>query len=172
MIRPALCKSIFAKALMVLWVPYRLQAMQAHSLPISIPQQMMGKGGLKDKGLEGGFMPPHQFSLHAAQIGQSVPLSSSSRLRTRNKLLQSTGFLPTSCTHTEGFMVGGRSDSEPYLPRAQSETRLQSLPAEMELHEAQSEPHLQINNLGNSNSQFLRVASKVSIPASIAEILS
>ena len=111
-----------------------------------------------------------RFSSH---VGQSVPLSSSSRLRTRNKLLRSTGFLAPACPHTEGFMVASRVDSDAALPRTLSDVRLQSLPAETALAESHSEPLLQISNAGNSsNMQFLRDASKVSIPAPIAEMLS
>lgn len=153
-----------------LMVESHCHGMQAHSLPVSIPQQMLGKGGFKDSAVKADtFVPPHQLSLHSSHIQQSVPLSSSSRLRTRNKLLQSTGFLPSACT--EGFIVSGQSGDS--LSRTQSDGRmLRSMPAESELLEAQSEPLLPITNSSNaSNIQFLRSASKVSIPASIAEIL-
>ena len=138
--------------------------MQAHSLPITIPDQLSGKGRLKDNAVESGtFIPPHQLSLHS---GQSVPLSSSSRLRTRNKLLQSTGFLPSGCTHTEGF-------EPPAVTRTLSDVRLRSAPAESELVESHSEPLAPITHaaLSNNSNQFVRLGSKVSIPASIRELL-
>lgn len=52
-------------------------------------------------------MPPHTLSQQAT-LAESLPLSSSSRIRTRNKVFQVTGYLPTNCQ--QGFLVSRTSD--------------------------------------------------------------
>lgn len=98
----------------------------ASSLPMSIPIRKSSKWVGYDLS-EGptAFIPPHKLSCRDADhLAGSVPLSSSALLRTRTKILQSTGMLPSNST--VGFLIsrtgasgeeresqdGARSDEE------------------------------------------------------------
>ena len=84
------------------------RALQASSVPISIPSQFKRRAGehAAEPAEPLTFVPPHQLSHrdpHAILADGSIPLSSSSKLRNRNIVLRSTGFLPAHCT--EGFLI-------------------------------------------------------------------
>ena len=95
----------------------RMHSMQAHSLSISIPHQLLGKAGVKQADLGGGsFIPPHQLSLHAC----SLPVTTSAQIRTRNRVFQSTGFLPQGTSLQQGFLVS-RASTQPHIPEHSTE---------------------------------------------------
>lgn len=78
----------------------RRRALQATSVPISIPSHL--KHPVDDRQAPrqiSTFVPPHQLSQRdpALLLEGSTPLSSS-RIRNRNIVLRSTGFLPKNCT--------------------------------------------------------------------------
>ena len=80
-------------------------------MPISIPSFSKARDGSAAGAAEpptsSTFIPPHQLSHQdpSLLLKGSTPLSSSSRIRTRNLVLQSTGFLPKNST--EGFRAPG-----------------------------------------------------------------
>jgi hypothetical protein len=91
------------------------------------------------------FIPPHQLSQQEPSflIKSSIPLSSSSKLRKRNIVLRSTGFLPTNST--EGFLVSrplvGSQCSSGQLATAPSITgRTMRLGSQQQLSAAMLEP--------------------------------
>ena len=84
--------------------------LQASSVPISIPAQLSFrrfKGDADQAPDSDSFIPPHTLSQQAA-LAESLPLSSSSRIRTRNKVFRSMGYLPTNSQ--TGFLVSRTSD--------------------------------------------------------------
>ena len=102
---------------------------QASSVPISIPAQLSFR---RRKGNDiaqapdpEAFVPPHTLSQQAA-LAESLPLSSSSRIRTRNKVFTSMGYLPTNCQ--QGFLVSRTSDRgvPPYQPSSSASVPAQS----------------------------------------------
>eukprot|EP00892_Ulva_mutabilis_P008572 jgi/Ulvmu1/6087/UM027_0065.1 len=67
----------------------------ATSIPISIPAKLK-RSALPDNSPSATeFIPPHQLSQQShSQLAQSVPLTSSAQLRTRDLLMSATGMLP------------------------------------------------------------------------------
>ena len=85
---------------------------QATSVPISIPSQMKRRETQQDQPpaepTSSTFVPPHHLAESQQDASRlllegSLPFSSSSRLRNRDIVLRSTGFLPKN--HTEGFRL-------------------------------------------------------------------
>lgn len=75
-------------------------------MPISIPSQLKQKGKPSEQDNDTGvFVPPHQLSQRdPSQLMEgSLPFANSARLRNRDLVLRSTGFLPK--THTSGFSL-------------------------------------------------------------------
>eukprot|EP00892_Ulva_mutabilis_P008568 jgi/Ulvmu1/6083/UM027_0061.1 len=82
----------------------------ASSVPISIPSQLSFrryKGDARQAPEPDSFVPPHTLAQQAA-LAESLPLSSSSRIRTRNKVFRSMGYLPTNSQ--QGFLVSRTGD--------------------------------------------------------------
>lgn len=115
---------------------------QASSVPISIPSQFKRRQGNEEPAEPLTFVPPHQLSHrdpHAILAEGSIPLSSSSKLRNRNIVLRSTGFLPANSTegflisraHASGSIAGtsGRIDTAPSLSERRSMRKSQQLTA-------------------------------------------
>lgn len=91
------------------------------SVPISIPAIFKRKDPSNDvmKDMPATFIPPHKLSARDPSLlmeGSAPNLGTSSRLRARNKVLRSTGFLPKDTS--EGFLVS-RLSSAGMVPRAQ-----------------------------------------------------
>jgi hypothetical protein len=89
---------------------------QATSAPISISIPSFKRKAAKPsegelQRVSNTFIPPHQLSQAdpSLLLAGSLPFSSSSRLRNRDIVLRSTGFLPKN--HTEGFHTVSRTTS-------------------------------------------------------------
>lgn len=69
--------------------------MQAVSVPISIPVKLQRPSSPDQSPSQKEFIPPHKLSQRSqSQLAQSVPLTSSAQLRTRDMLMTATGLLP------------------------------------------------------------------------------
>lgn len=96
--------------------------LQSSSVPIAIPAQLMrphspagSLGSPTDT-----FVPPHLAvrSTKKQHVAESLPVTTSAQIRTRNKVFQSTGFLPRGLE--QGFLVS-RTSTQPKIPEHSSE---------------------------------------------------
>lgn len=69
--------------------------LQGVSVPISIPLKQKRPSSPNESPAANEFVPPHQLSQQShSHLAQSLPLTSSAQLRTRDLLMSATGMLP------------------------------------------------------------------------------
>ena len=101
-----------------------LLVLQSTSVPIAIPVHLMRKdspAGSLGSPTET-FVPPHLAvrSTQKQHVAESLPVTTSAQIRTRNRVFQSTGFLPQGTSLQQGFLVS-RASTQPHIPEHSTE---------------------------------------------------
>lgn len=100
-----------------------LLVLQSTSIPIAIPAHLMrndSPAGSLGSPTET-FVPPHLAvrSTKKQHVAESLPVTTSAQIRTRNRVFQSTGFLPQGGLQ-QGFLVS-RASTQPHIPEHSTE---------------------------------------------------
>jgi hypothetical protein len=98
-----------------------LLVLQSSSIPIAIPVHFMRtdspEGSLGSP--SDTFVPPHlAVKGKKHHVAESLPVTTSAQIRTRNRVFQSTGFLPRGLE--QGFLVS-RTSTQPNIPEHSAE---------------------------------------------------